>query len=95
MARSAFEGPGTAQEEEEEQEPKPRGGGRGGGEGGKVPRSMVFSRGHIGRTLRRLEADVRKMMMPHTAVKLKALPFSPFPSSFPFSPLPAALNPEP
>lgn len=75
MARSAFKRPGHRRRKKKKNK-NPNRAGAAGEEGAKVPRSMVFSRGSIGRTLRRLEADVRKMMMPHTAAKLKALPLS-------------------
>jgi hypothetical protein len=39
--------------------------------GVKVPKSFVFSRGKLPALLRNLEKDVRKVMMPHTALNLR------------------------
>ncbi len=39
--------------------------------GDKVPKSFVFSRGKLPPLLRNLEKDLRKVMMPHTALKLR------------------------
>lgn len=36
------------------------------------PKSFVMRRGHVGKMLRRLEQDLRNVMMPHTAQNLKA-----------------------
>ena len=36
-----------------------------------VPRSMVVRRGHLGKQLRELVADVRNVMAPHTAARLR------------------------
>lgn len=46
--------------------------------GDKIPKSFVFSRGKLPASLRHLEMDLRKLMLPHTALKLKvsfSLPF--------------------
>lgn len=45
--------------------------------GDKIPRSFVFSRGKLPAPLRQLLMDLRKMMLPFTALKLKV-------SRFPF-----------
>lgn len=37
----------------------------------KVPRTMLFSRGKLNPLLRRLQQDLRRMLLPHTAAKLK------------------------
>ncbi|CAL9064793.1 peter Pan-like protein [Musa acuminata AAA Group] len=39
--------------------------------GQKIPKSFVFSRGKLPGPLRDLELDLRKLMLPHTALKLK------------------------
>ncbi|CAL5437234.1 unnamed protein product [Camellia sinensis] len=39
--------------------------------GDKIPRSFVFSRGKLPGSLRQLQADLRKLMLPYTALKLK------------------------
>ncbi|KAJ0979797.1 hypothetical protein J5N97_015271 [Dioscorea zingiberensis] len=39
--------------------------------GEKVPKSIVFSRGKLPGPLKQLEHDLRKLMLPHTALKLK------------------------
>ncbi|XP_077231325.1 peter Pan-like protein [Tasmannia lanceolata] len=39
--------------------------------GDKIPKSFVFSRGKLPSSLKQLELDLRKMMLPHTALKLK------------------------
>ncbi|KAK1277929.1 Peter Pan-like protein [Acorus gramineus] len=39
--------------------------------GEKIPRSFVFSRGKIPGSLKHLQMDLRKLMLPHTALKLK------------------------
>ncbi|KAL5219504.1 hypothetical protein ABZP36_020188 [Zizania latifolia] len=39
--------------------------------GAKIPKSFVFSRGKIPPTLRHLQQDLRKLMLPYTALKLK------------------------
>lgn len=39
--------------------------------GDKVPKSFVFSRGKLPGPLRQLEMDLRKLMLPFTALKLK------------------------
>lgn len=39
------------------------------------PKSFVMRRGHVGKMLRRLEQDLRHVMMPHTAQNLKASQF--------------------
>ncbi|NXG78520.1 SSF1 protein, partial [Baryphthengus martii] len=38
---------------------------------GTVPHSFVFQRGRVGRSLRQLVADVRRLMEPYTARALK------------------------
>ncbi|KAL6593893.1 hypothetical protein ACP70R_048794 [Stipagrostis hirtigluma subsp. patula] len=39
--------------------------------GAKIPKSFVFSRGKIPSTLRHLQQDLRKLMLPYTALNLK------------------------
>ncbi|CAN6439833.1 unnamed protein product [Victoria cruziana] len=39
--------------------------------GDKIPKSFVFSRGKLPHSLKQLELDLRKLMSPHTALKLK------------------------
>lgn len=39
--------------------------------GDKIPKSFVFSRGKLPGPLRQLEMDLRKLMLPHTALNLK------------------------
>ncbi|PSR89512.1 Peter Pan-like protein [Actinidia chinensis var. chinensis] len=39
--------------------------------GDKIPKSFVFSRGKLPGALRQLQMDLRKLMLPHTALKLK------------------------
>lgn len=39
--------------------------------GDKIPRSFVFSRVKLPGPLKQLQADLRKLMLPHTALKLK------------------------
>lgn len=39
--------------------------------GDKIPKSFVFSRGKLPVQLKQLELDIRKIMLPHTAIKLK------------------------
>ncbi|XP_059629135.1 peter Pan-like protein isoform X2 [Cornus florida] len=39
--------------------------------GDKIPKSFVFSRGKLPSALRQLQMDLRKLMLPHTALKLK------------------------
>lgn len=39
--------------------------------GAKIPKSFVFSRGKLPSTLRHLQQDLRKLMLPYTALKLK------------------------
>ncbi|XP_010259554.1 PREDICTED: peter Pan-like protein isoform X1 [Nelumbo nucifera] len=39
--------------------------------GDKIPKSFVFSRGKLPSSLRHLEMDLRKLMLPYTALKLK------------------------
>ncbi|XP_043708586.1 peter Pan-like protein [Telopea speciosissima] len=39
--------------------------------GDKIPKSFVFSRGKLPSSLRKLQMDLRKLMLPHTALKLK------------------------
>jgi ribosome biogenesis protein SSF1/2 len=46
--------------------------------GGKIPKSFVFARGKIPAQLKQLELDIRKLMLPYTALKLKVLDLSHF-----------------
>lgn len=39
--------------------------------GDKIPKSFVFSRGKLPGVLRQLQTDLRKLMLPYTALKLK------------------------
>lgn len=39
--------------------------------GNKIPKSFVFSRGKLPGPLRQLQMDLRKLMLPHTALNLK------------------------
>lgn len=39
--------------------------------GDKIPKSFVFSRGKLPGSLKQLEMDLRKLMLPYTALKLK------------------------
>lgn len=39
--------------------------------GEKIPKSFVFSRGKVPSCLKQLELDLRKVMLPHTALRLK------------------------
>lgn len=39
--------------------------------GDKIPKSFVFSRGKLPAPLRQLQMDLRKLMLPFTALKLK------------------------
>ncbi|XP_068648243.1 peter Pan-like protein [Aristolochia californica] len=39
--------------------------------GDKIPKSFVFSRGKLPHSLKQLQMDLRKLMLPHTALKLK------------------------
>jgi len=39
--------------------------------GAKIPKSFVFSRGKLPSTLRHLQQDLRKVMLPYTALNLK------------------------
>ncbi|KAJ1699374.1 hypothetical protein LUZ63_007886 [Rhynchospora breviuscula] len=39
--------------------------------GGKIPKSFVFARGKLPAPLKQLELDLRKLMLPYTALKLK------------------------
>ncbi|KAG9454621.1 hypothetical protein H6P81_007525 [Aristolochia fimbriata] len=39
--------------------------------GDKIPKSFVFSRGKVPNSLRQLQMDLRKLMLPYTALKLK------------------------
>lgn len=39
--------------------------------GDKIPKSFVFCRGKLPSSLRHLEMDLRKLMLPYTAMKLK------------------------
>ncbi|ONK58128.1 uncharacterized protein A4U43_C09F8500 [Asparagus officinalis] len=39
--------------------------------GDKIPKSFVFSRGKIPGPIKQLELDIRKIMLPYTAIKLK------------------------
>lgn len=42
--------------------------------GAKIPKSFVFARGKLPSTLRHLQQDLRKVMLPYTALNLKVLP---------------------
>ena len=42
--------------------------------GAKIPKSFVFSRGKLPSTLRHLQQDLRKVMLPYTALNLKVYP---------------------
>lgn len=39
--------------------------------GDKIPKSFVFSRGKLPGSLRQLQLDLRKLMLPYTALKLR------------------------
>ena len=39
----------------------------------KAPHSFVFHRGHVGKTVKELVLDVRKLMEPYTASSLKVI----------------------
>lgn len=39
--------------------------------GDKIPKSFVFARGKLPGSLRQLQMDLRKLMLPYTALKLK------------------------
>lgn len=41
--------------------------------GDKIPKSFVFSRGKLPGSLRQLQMDLRKLMLPYTALKLKVI----------------------
>lgn len=43
--------------------------------GDKIPKSFVFSRGKMPGSLRQLQMDLRKLMLPYTALKLKVITF--------------------
>lgn len=43
--------------------------------GDKIPKSFVFSRGKLPPPLKHLQADLRKLMLPHTALNLKVIHF--------------------
>jgi ribosome biogenesis protein SSF1/2 len=43
--------------------------------GAKIPKSFVFSRGKLPSTLRHLQQDLRKVMLPYTALNLKVHPY--------------------
>lgn len=45
--------------------------GEGGAPGDKVPKSFVFARGKLPLLLRQLQQDLRQIMLPHTALRLK------------------------
>ncbi|CAM6111372.1 unnamed protein product [Calypogeia fissa] len=45
--------------------------GEGGASGEKVPKSFVFARGKLPLLLRQLQHDLRQVMLPHTALRLK------------------------
>ena len=45
--------------------------------GKKIPQSFVFSRTKLPASLRQLEMDLRKLMLPYTALKLKVSFFLP------------------
>lgn len=52
--------------------------------GEKVPKSIVFGRGKLPGHLKQLEHDLRKLMLPHTALKLKVSFKFFFFNSYPF-----------
>lgn len=52
--------------------------------GDKIPKSFVFARGKLPGSLRQLQMDLRKLMLPYTALKLKVKVFF-FPFSSPSS----------
>lgn len=39
--------------------------------GDKIPKSFVFSRGKLPASLKQLQMDLRKLMLPYTALNLK------------------------
>lgn len=41
--------------------------------GDKIPKSFVFARGKLPTSLRQLQMDLRKLMLPYTALKLKVI----------------------
>lgn len=41
--------------------------------GDKIPKSFVFSRGKLPGPLKQLQLDLRKLMLPYTALKLKVM----------------------
>lgn len=41
--------------------------------GDKIPKSFVFARGKLPGLLRQLQMDLRKLMLPFTALKLKVV----------------------
>ncbi|CAO2038863.1 unnamed protein product [Urochloa humidicola] len=43
--------------------------------GAKIPKSFVFSRGKLPSTLRHLQQDLRKVMLPYTALNLMVHPY--------------------
>lgn len=43
--------------------------------GDKIPKSFVFSRGKLPGSLRQLQSDLRKLMLPYTALKLRVRNF--------------------
>jgi hypothetical protein len=43
--------------------------------GDKIPKSFVFARGKLPGSLRQLQMDLRKLMLPYTALKLKVKVF--------------------
>ena len=56
--------------------------------GERIPKSFVFSRGKLPSTLRHLQQDLRKLMLPYTALKLKVPIYSSSPSSIAAGPKP-------
>ena len=52
--------------------------------GDKIPKSFVFARGKLPGSLRQLQMDLRKLMLPYTALKLKVKVFFSSPLQAPF-----------
>lgn len=46
--------------------------------GNKIPRSFVFCRGKLPGALKQLQLDLRKLMLPHTALNLKVCSYLTF-----------------
>lgn len=49
--------------------------------GDKIPKGFVFSRGKLPGSLRQLQMDLRKLMLPYTALKLKVINYYHFVAS--------------